>query len=454
MLGLSAPHESMPGLRRGAFLDQIDRFDAGFFGIAPREAAAMDPQQRLALELSWEALEDAGIVPGALAKTDAGVYIGAIASDYGDFVQGADVDGLARQTFTGTQRSIIANRISYAFDLCGPSMTVDTGQSSSLVAVHLACQGLLSGELSLALAGGAHLNIGVARAVALSKLGALSPDGRCFTFDARANGFVRGEGGAVVVLKPLEDAIAAGDPIYCVIRGSAVNHDGAGDGLTTPDQPAQEQMLRTSYAKAGVGLTDVQYVELHGTGSPLEDRVEAAALGTVLGASRPPELPLAVGSSKTNVGHLEAAAGIVGLVKVALSIEHGELAPSLNFERPNPEIPLEALGLRVQTTAAAWPRAARAVAGVSSFGIGGTNCHVVVEEPPRRSGRVPEDPAPPNMTVPWVLGANSRGALREAAVRLSERVFTSEYATSLSASAARSCWKHSSAWPKRGRVPE
>ena len=215
MLGLSAPVDSMPGLRHGAFLDGIDRFDAGFFGIAPREAAAMDPQQRLALELSWEALEDAGIVPDALASTEAGVYIGAIASDYDDLVQAVDIDALARQTFTGTQRGMIANRISYALGLGGPSMTVDTGQSSSLVAVHLACQSLLSGESTLALAGGVQLNIGLARAVALSKLGALSPDGRCFTFDARANGFVRGEGGAVVVLKPLERAIADGDPIYC-----------------------------------------------------------------------------------------------------------------------------------------------------------------------------------------------------------------------------------------------
>jgi acyl transferase domain-containing protein/D-arabinose 1-dehydrogenase-like Zn-dependent alcohol dehydrogenase/lauroyl/myristoyl acyltransferase/acyl carrier protein len=418
MLGLSGPEDVPPELRRGGFLDQVDRFDAAFFGISPREAAAMDPQQRLALELSWEALEDAGIAADTLGSSHTGIYVGAIATDYAELASGSESDGVARQAFTGTQRSIIANRVSYALGLRGPSMTVDTGQSSSLVAVHLACQSLLSGESTLALAGGVHLNIALRRALELTELGALSPDGRCFTFDARANGFVRGEGGALVVLKPLERAIADGDDIYCVIRGSAVNNDGGGDGLTAPDQAAQEEMLTAAYDNAGIAPGDVEYIELHGTGTPLGDKVEAGALGNVLGATRDPARPIAVGSAKTNVGHLEAAAGIVGLLKTALSLEHGELAPSLNFEQPNPEIPFADLGLTVLTAATAWPQTPRAVAGVSSFGIGGTNCHVVLERPPRDA---PADDPPAPGLVPWVLGARSPGALRDAAERLAER---------------------------------
>ncbi len=298
---------------------------------------------------------------------------------------------------------------------------MDTGQSSSLVAVHLACQSLLSGESTLALAGGVHLNIALRRGLELAELGALSPDGRCFTLDARANGFVRGEGGALVVLKPLERAVADGDEIYCVIRGSAVNNDGGGDGLTAPDQAAQEEMLTAAYAHAGIDADDVQYVELHGTGTPLGDKVEAGALGRVLGAVRSPARPIAVGSAKTNVGHQEAAAGIVGLLKTALSLEHGELPASLNFERPNPEIPLAELGLRVQTAVEPWPQAAHAVAGVSSFGIGGTNCHVVLEQPPAAVNVDAAEPEPIGV-VPWVLGARSVGALRDAAEGLADHV--------------------------------
>jgi acyl transferase domain-containing protein len=255
------------------------------------------------------------------------------------------------------------------------------------VAVHLACESLLSGESTLALAGGVNLNVGPDTAINLAALGALSPDGRCFTFDARANGFVRGEGGGVVVLKPLQAAVADGDSIVCVIRGSAVNNDGGGEGLTAPDQQAQERLLRQAYESAGVSPEEVAYVELHGTGTPLGDRVEAAALGSVLGAQRAADKPLLVGSAKTNVGHLEAAAGIVGLIKTALSITHGEIPASLNFTEPNPEIPLAALRLHVQDELGPWPGLNKPLlAGVSSFGIGGTNCHVVVGEPPAPAG--------------------------------------------------------------------
>ncbi|MGH2914997.1 MAG: type I polyketide synthase, partial [Solirubrobacteraceae bacterium] len=417
MHGLSGPDEAPAGLRRGGFLEHVDRFDAAFFGVSPREAAAMDPQQRLVLELSWEALEDAGLVPDALATGPTGVYIGALAADYAELLR--DPDAVARQAFTGTQRSIIANRVSYSLRLRGPSMTVDTGQSSSLVAVHLACQSLRCGESALALAGGVQLNLGLQRALALSGLGALSPDGRCFTFDARANGFVRGEGGAVVVLKPLERALADGDRTYCVIAGSAVNNDGGGDGLTAPDQQAQELVLRSAYADAGIAPADVEYVELHGTGTPLGDRVEAAALGAVLGACRAAGRPLAVGSVKTNVGHLEAAAGVVGLLKAALSLERRAIPASLNFERANPEIPLDQLGLRVQTSSGPWPDPDRAVAGVSSFGLGGTNCHVVLEAPPAPRGRGETGGGPPS-AVPWLLSGRTAAALRDNAARLLE----------------------------------
>ncbi len=374
--------ELAQGARYGGFLDEIDRFDCSFFGISPREAAAMDPQQRLMLELCWEACEDARVVPGALAGSQTGVFVGAISSDYADLLHEQGAAALTRHTATGLQRGMIANRVSYALGLRGPSLMVDTGQSSSLVAVHLACESLRKGESKLALACGVHLNISAADALRASSFGGLSPDGRCYAFDARANGYVRGEGGGVVVLKPLSDALACADPIYCVIRATAVNNDGGGDGLTAPSQAAQEEVLRLAYRRAGVKRSDVCYVELHGTGTILGDRVEAAALGAVLGSTRPADRPLPVGSVKTNLGHLEGAAGIVGLLKAVLCMSHREIAPSLNFQQPSPDVPLPELGLCVQQALGTWPDADRPLlAGVSSFGLGGTNCHVVLGEP-------------------------------------------------------------------------
>jgi acyl transferase domain-containing protein len=419
---------SMPGVLRGGFLDRIDRFDPGFFGIAPREAAIMDPQQRLILELSWEAFEDAGIVPGRLAGSQTGVFVGAISSDYAELLQRRGPEALTRHALAGTQRAIIANRVSYALGLRGPSMTVDAAQSSALVAVHLACESLRSGESTLALAGGVNLNISLDSAIRASRFGALSPDGRCYTFDARANGYVRGEGGGVVALKPLADAIADGDSIHCVIRGSAVNNDGAGDGLTAPDRQAQEEVLRLAYRRAGVKRADVQYVELHGTGTSLGDRVEAAALGAVLGAARAAKNPLLVGSAKTNVGHLEGAAGIVGLIKAILCIKHGELPASLNFQAPASQIPLDTLHLSVQQALSSWPDVNRPLlAGVSSFGMGGTNCHVVLSEPPSSDEAYGGEqqanvPAPAVGVLPWALSAKSEQALRGQAQRLLEHV--------------------------------
>ncbi|MFL6072395.1 MAG: SDR family NAD(P)-dependent oxidoreductase [Mycobacteriales bacterium] len=410
-----------PG-RPGGYIDRVDGFDPAFFGISPREAIAMDPQQRLALELSWEALEDAGMLPAALRDSRAGVFVGAISDDYARLLARRGTAGITPHTLTGLHRAIIANRVSYVLGLRGPSLTVDAAQSSSLVAVHMACESLWRGESELALAGGVHLNLIPESTETAARSGALSPapDGRCRTFDAAADGYVRGEGGGMVVLKPLAAAVAAGDPVSCVILGGAVNNDGATEGLTVPSAGAQEDVLREAYRRSGIGPAEVQYVELHGTGTRRGDPVEAAALGAV--RSGHPEL--AVGSAKTNVGHLEGAAGIVGLLKVALSIRHRELPASLHFSAPNPDIPLDELRLRVQSARGPWPDPdRRLVAGVSSFGMGGTNCHLVLAEPPATGGPAGEPPATEApAAVPWVLSGRGTGGLRGQAARLRDHL--------------------------------
>ncbi len=368
--------------RWGGFIAQVDRFDAPFFGISPREASRMDPQQRLLLEVAAEALEDAGQPRERLAGSATGVFIGISNNDYGRLQLG-DFKRIDAYAGTGNALSIAANRISYVFDLRGPSLAIDTACSSSLVAVHQACDSLRRGESALALAGGVNLILSPAITINFSKAGAMAPDGRCKSFDARADGYVRGEGAGVVVLKPLGRALADGAPIYAVIRGSAVNQDGRSNGLMAPNPRAQEAVLREAYRRAGVSPGDVQYVEAHGTGTLLGDPIEANALGAVLGIDRDPGRPCALGSVKTNIGHLEAAAGIAGLIKVALALKFRELPPSLNFLEPNPHIHFEKLPLRVQTTLAPWPATgAAALAGVSSFGFGGTNAHVVLQEAP------------------------------------------------------------------------
>ncbi|MFC3999001.1 beta-ketoacyl synthase N-terminal-like domain-containing protein [Nocardiopsis sediminis] len=390
------------GPRRGGFLDRVDAFDAGFFGIAPREAAAMDPQQRLMLELGWEALEDSGTVPAALSGTETGVFVGAMADDYAALVHRSGPTAITRHTATGLYRGAIANRVSYVLGVCGPSVAVDAGQASGLVAVHLACESLRTGESRIALAGAVSLILAAESGIGMAEFGALSPDGRCYTFDARANGYVRGEGGGMVVLKPLAAALADGDDVHCVIRGSAVNNDGATDGLTVPSAAAQAAVLRRSWRNAAADPAEAQYVELHGTGTPVGDPIEAAALGSVLGASRQAARPLAVGSAKTNIGHLEGAAGMAGLIKTALSIRNRALVPSLNFAAAHPRIDLGRLRLRVQTELDTWPDPDRPLlAGVSAFGMGGTNCHVVVGEAPQAGAS--EVPAPPEPAGPVAL---------------------------------------------------
>jgi acyl transferase domain-containing protein/aryl carrier-like protein len=400
--------------RWGGFLDQVDRFDAPFFGISPREAVPMDPQQRLALELSWEALEDAGTVPSSLKGSPTGVFFGAMWGDYAR-LPGNDREHIAQHTATGQDLSIVPARVSYTLGLTGPSLAVNTACSSSLVAVHLARQSLQRGESRMALAGGVNLVLAPESTIAMSKFGAMAPDGRSKAFDARANGYVRGEGGGVVVLKRLGDALADGDRIYCVIRGSAINNDGFSNGLTAPNPRAQEAVVRDACASAGVAPAEVQYVEAHGTGTMLGDPIEAGALGAVLGVGRARERALRIGSVKTNIGHLEAAAGMAGLIKVALSMQHRALPPSLHFQRPNPHIAFDALGLQVQAALTPWEgEDGRLLAGVSSFGFGGTNSHVVVEASVAHEPRL------------FVLSAESEDGLTARARELAEALATAE----------------------------
>jgi acyl transferase domain-containing protein/aryl carrier-like protein len=381
------PDPAAPGklnTRHGGFLGGVDRFDAGFFGISPREAVHVDPQQRLLLEVAWEAMEDGGVVPERIAGQAVGVFLGVSSYDYGA-EQLARYESIADgYVNTGSALSIAANRISYLFDLRGPSLVIDTACSSSLVAAYLACQSLSRGESTLALAGGVNLILSPSITIGFSKLQAMAKDGRCKAFDARADGYVRGEGAGIVVLKPLAQALADSDRIYAVIRGGALNQDGRTNGLTAPNGLSQEALLREAMASARVAPCDIDYVEAHGTGTALGDPIELNALGAALAPARPREKRCAVGSVKTNFGHLEAAAGVAGLIKLALSLERRQIAPNLHFEKPNPYIRFDALPLRVPTSLEPWPSEGRAgLGGVSSFGFGGTNAHLVLEEPPR-----------------------------------------------------------------------
>ncbi len=320
------PNPSAPGrmnTRWGGFLERVDLFDPHAFGISPREAACMDPQQRLLLEVAWEALDDAGQPAHGLARSSTGVFMGISSNDYGQSQFGA-AEAIDAYAGTGNSLSMGANRLSYQFDLRGPSIVVDTACSSSLVAVHLACQSLRHGHCRLALAGGVNVMLAPAVTVSFSKAGFMAPDGRCKAFDARANGYVRGEGAGVVVLKPLSSALADGDSIYAVILGSAVNSDGRTNGLTAPSREAQEAVLHEAYRDADIAPSRVRYVEAHGTGTALGDPIEVRALANVLGGDRSGDRWCLLGSVKTNIGHLEAAAGIAGLIKAALSLHWGQ----------------------------------------------------------------------------------------------------------------------------------
>jgi acyl transferase domain-containing protein len=381
------PDRRTPGktyTRRGAFLGDVDGFDAGFFGVSPREAAEMDPQQRLFLEVGWEALENAGMAADRLAGTSTGVFAAVTGADYTQSMfQRYQPSQLDAYSLTGLASTFTAGRLSYWLGLHGPSMSVDTACSSSLVAVHLACQSLRAGDCTAALAGGVNLLLAPEMFIVLSKAGMMAPDGRCKTFDSAADGYARGEGCGVVVLKLLSDALDAGDRVLAVIRGSAVNQDGRSSGITVPNGTAQRAVIHRALQVAGVTGPQIGYVEAHGTGTALGDPIEVNALGAVLGADRPAGDPLMIGSVKTNIGHLEPAAGVAGLIKTVLVLRNEEVPPLLHLNEVNPRIPLADLPIVLPTERTPWPRGATPrLAGVSSFGASGTNAHLILEEAP------------------------------------------------------------------------
>ena len=405
--------------RWGGFLDHIDRFDAEFFGISPREAELADPQQRLLLEVAYRAVEDAGITLPALAGKRASVFIGICSWDY-SFLQ---LNPEARQTIdaytnVGSSLCIAANRISYFFNLQGPSLVVDTACSSSLVATHLGCRSIWDGESELAFVGGANLTLRPELTIGFSKASMLSPDGRCKSFDARANGYVRGEGVGVIILKPLSRALADGDRIYALIRATAVNQDGRTAGISLPNQFAQEANIVDALRLADIAPESVQYVEAHGTGTVVGDPIEAAAIGAAYGRSRSPEDRCVIGSIKSNLGHLEAAAGVAGLIKTALCLQHRQIPQNLHFETPNPQIAFDDLRLKVAERLQPWPgtHGEPPRAGVNSFGFGGTNGHAILEAAPATGAPVrSRTDAADGLACVLPLSARSRPALVELA---------------------------------------
>ncbi|MFF3330559.1 SDR family NAD(P)-dependent oxidoreductase [Streptomyces sp. NPDC002888] len=428
------PDPETPGksyAREGGFLDDIESFDAGFFGITPKEAAAMDPQQRLLLETAWEALERAGIVPARLAGSTTGVYVGMFGSDY---LAGSRLDQLDGYVGTGSALSVASGRLAYTLGLHGPAMTVDTACSSSLVATHLAAQALRSGECDLALAGGVTLMVTPQTFVEFSRLRGLSVTGRCRSFSDDADGAIWAEGAGMLVLKRLSDARRDGDEVLAVLRGTAVNQDGRSQGLSAPNGPAQEQVVRRALEVSGLDPADIDYVEAHGTGTTLGDPIEANALSEVFGASRPEDRPLYLGSLKSNVGHTQAASGVAGLIKVIQSLRHQTLPRTLHADTPSRHVDWEESGLHLLRTDLAWPEEATRVrrAGVSAFGISGTNAHVIVEEAPKVQAGPQTDAGPGPVTEPraeaapakhlFVLSARSEPALRGQAARLARHV--------------------------------
>ena len=433
--------------RWGSFLSDVAGFDAEYFGITPREADHIDPQQRLILEVTVEALEHAGIPAESLQRSQTGVFVGACVSEYG-FLASRDLSQVDAWTGTGGSLSIIANRLSYFLDLHGPSLTIDTACSSSLVAVHLACQSLRTGQSELAIAGGVNLVLSPVVTRSFDQAEAMSQTGACHAFDAAADGFVRGEGCGVAVLKRLSDSLRDGDRVLAVVRGSAVNQDGRSNGLMAPNPAAQAAVLRAACADAGVEPAEVDYVEAHGTGTLLGDPIEARALGAVYGRGRQPEAPLLVGAVKSNLGHLEAAAGIVGLIKTTLAVQRGEIPPNQSFDNPNPHIPFDELRLKVVDEATEWPTTGRRrVAGVSAFGFGGTNAHLVLGQAPQAplrlpaakpavstlvvSGKSPERLATTAaMLADWMTGAGAEVSLSDVAHTLNHhRTHQSTFAT-------------------------
>lgn len=403
--------------RAGGFIEGVDRFDAAFFGISPREAESIDPQQRLVLQVAWEALEHAGIPASTHKGSATGVFVGIGSDDYLHAkLRATGCDDVEFYDLTGNALNFVAGRLSYLLGFKGPALAVDTACSSSLAAVHLACQSLRRGECSVALAAGVSLMLSPETFVAACRAGLLARDGHCKTFDARADGYVRGEGCTVVVLKRLAAAQAAGDKIYAVIRGSAMGHGGRTSGLTVPSSRAQADVINRALEDAGVAPVDLTYVEAHGTGTPLGDPIEVEALRQALAPGRDADRPLYIGTVKTNLGHLEAAAGLTGLQKVALMLEHRSIPAHLHFEQPNPACPLAAVFGRIPTSLVPWPSSQPLLAGVSAFGASGTNVHVILEGAPSVASAAPTSPRHDLYALP--LSAHTKAALRDLAARL------------------------------------
>ena len=403
------------GAKEGGFIDGVDEFDAGFFHISPKEAQRMDPQQRLLLELAWEALEDAGCRASAIRHTDGGVFVGISHSDYSQslFSGTRSVDSYSS---SANAISISANRLSFFFDLTGPSIAIDTACSSSLTAAHLACISLREGECGFALVAGVNLILAPELTGALELAGILSPDFRCKPFSSRANGYVRGEGCGVVVMKTLARALNDNDRIYAVIRGSAIGQNGRSNGLTSPNPGAQQAVLRAAAERAGVDLNAIDYVEAHGTGTSVGDQIELMALARVYCDRREPTRPLLLGAVKSNIGHLEAAAGMAGLIKTSLALYHGELPGNLHVDPPNESIDFAASKIEVLRHSRPWPdRGAPRTAGLSSFGFGGANAHLILSEAPARPPRPVLSASAPHLIV---LSADTPDALLRRASRL------------------------------------
>jgi len=424
------PNPATPGkmvVQRGGFLDEVDQFDPVFFNIPPREAVSLDPQHRLFLEVSWEALENAGVAPDKLAGSQTGVFVGITTNDYGELLlQSNDLANLDTYVSTGNPSHFAAGRLSYILGLQGPSMALDTACSSSLTAVYLACQSLRTGACDVALAGGVNVILSPETTVMLAKAGMLATDGRCKTFDASADGYSRGEGCGVIVLKRLSAARAAGDNILALIPGAAVNQDGQSSGLTVPNGLAQQRLIRAALADANIAPSAVDYVEAHGTGTSLGDPIEVRALAAVFGQDRPSERPLQIGSAKTNIGHLESAAGIAGLIKLVLALQHEELPPHLHFKQPNPYIAWADLPVAVTTERSAWPAGdRRRIAGVSSFGVSGTNAHIILEGAPAAE---PIQAAVERPLQLLAFSAKDERALRELAARYQHQLAESDTA--------------------------